>query len=318
MVRALVPAADGDVALAEFGIVYVDEVDKLAGNLGGAMGGGVSTRAVQSSMLKLMEDAEVLIQVGATPPSQLVKMGGGPKMIRTRHILFIMSGAFADLEAELRQDAQMKMDAQLERNAQLEREAQKRREAQLKRSAELQPGAELKDSANAEELEAHALGTEDPIPSAADVIRAASADLLQNPLASATAADLIRFGLEPEFVGRIPVRVACRALGHEELVRVLTEAEGSVLEQMKADFDGYGIELQLTEGALAEVARRASSQHTGARGLVTVLEQTLRDFKFELPSTNIKKLVVCEETVRLPQQKLEQLLAGERGATDSM
>eukprot|EP00962_Isochrysis_galbana_P031640 scaffold10301_cov121-Isochrysis_galbana.AAC.1 len=168
------------------------------------------------------------------------------------------------------------------------------------------------------ELESCAIGADDPFVSAADVFRDPGTDRIRDPLVSVTAADLIRYGLEPEFVGRIPVRVACRALGQEELVRVRTEAEGSVLGQMKADFDGYGIELHLTDAALAEVARRAASQHTGARGLVTVLEQTLRDFKFELPSTQIRRLVVCDETVRQPQRQLKRLLAGARTEGERM
>jgi ATP-dependent protease Clp ATPase subunit len=170
------------------------------------------------------------------------------------------------------------------------------------------------------ELESRAVGNDDLLVSAAatDGIRDPAVDPIRDPLVSVTAADLIRYGLEPEFVGRIPVRVACRALGQEELVRVLTEAEGSVLEQMKADFDGYGIELHLTDGALAEVARRAARQHTGARGLVTVLEETLRDFKFELPSTRIRRLTVCDETVRQPQRQLERLLAAAGSEGDSV
>ena len=120
MVRGLLQAAGGDVGLAEFGIVYVDEVDKLAevmGGGGGAGGRGVNTRDVQASMLKLMEDAEVPITAGAagggrgppTAPSWVYTRGGGgaqgptvqPPVLRTRHVLWIFSGAFAALESQV-------------------------------------------------------------------------------------------------------------------------------------------------------------------------------------------------------------------------
>ena len=113
-----------------------------------------------------------------------------------------------------------------------------------------------------------------------------------NLFARVTTADLVGCGLEPEFVGRIPVRVALARLGEPELLRVLTEAKQNVAEQMQADFASYGIALSFTPCALQEVARRAATQGTGARGLLTILEAALRPYNFELPSTAVRSLEV--------------------------
>ena len=127
-------------------------------------------------------------------------------------------------------------------------------------------------------------------------------------LQNATTSDYINYGLEAEFVGRIPVRVACRHLGTDDLRKVLTEVKGSVAEQLSRNFEGYGINLELSECALQEVAARAVAQRTGARGLLTVLEEALRDFKYELPSTSVTRLVVTAETIRDPRAALEEIL----------
>ena len=283
--RSLVPAADGDVRWAEYGIVYFDEVDKLSDAGGsGAAGGGVNTRAVQSSLLKLMEDAEVPLTPPNAPPTQQtpgrvspIPLGGAaatpPSTLSTRNILFIFSGAFGGLERGLMREHALKAASQKD-------------------------AASLRDAVG-EGSEEHPAGEEGAL---------GLVDSEAGMLASASTADFVRYGFEAEFIGRIPVRVALEQLTTSDLVRVLAEAEGSVLAQMKEDFRGYGIELELTEGALNEVARQAAAQATGARGLLTVLESTLRDFKFELPSTKLKRLTICEETVREPQRHLEALL----------
>ena len=202
-----------------------------------------------------------------------------------------MSGAFADMEAGLRRE-------------QLARRAARELEETAGMANEVMDGAPATQSGHAR-LDGY------PSPTGrgdGDGLGPSYAED-DEPLLHVSTSDLVRYGLEPEFVGRIPVRVACRTLRQEDLVRVLTEVEGSVLGQMKADFEGYGIELEVTEAALHEIARQAAEQQSGARGLVTVLERTLRDFKFELPSTPIERLVLCEEAVRAPKQKLQQLIS---------
>ena len=131
---------------------------------------------------------------------------------------------------------------------------------------------------------------------------------MKDVLHLAGTSDLVRSGLEPEFVGRIPVRVACRHLSADDLLCVLRDAKDSVASQLVRDFAGYGITLTLTECALREVANRAVAERTGARGLLTVLEETLRDYKFELPGSGITELEVDAEVVREPKARLEKLL----------
>jgi ATP-dependent protease Clp ATPase subunit len=129
----------------------------------------------------------------------------------------------------------------------------------------------------------------------------------------ATTADFIQFGMEPEFIGRLPVRVACEQLRREDLAQILTSSEGSILRQYERDFAGYGIRLTLTEGAIGAVAERAAGEKTGARGLMTVFERLFRDFKFHLPSTEIDALHIDEGAVADPAGALEKLL-GEKPA----
>ena len=108
------------------------------------------------------------------------------------------------------------------------------------------------------------------------------------------------------------MRVACRHLSVEDLVSILREAKDSVAGQLARDFRGYGIELRLSECALREVAERAVREQTGARGLLTVLEDALRDFKFECPGTGVTAIDVDAEVVRRPAESLTALLARHR------
>ena len=110
--------------------------------------------------------------------------------------------------------------------------------------------------------------------------------------------DLVKFGFEPEFVGRFPVRVALSALSEEDLVKILTSVENGFLKQYVEAFKGYGIELSLLPGAAEEIAREAALEKTGARGLLTVLEQLFRNYKFELPGTGCTQLTIAPEDVR--------------------
>ena len=114
--------------------------------------------------------------------------------------------------------------------------------------------------------------------------------------------------MEPEFIGRIPVRVGLHELGVEDLLSILAESEDSVLRQFEDDFMGYGIDLAVGEPGMRAVAERAARQGTGARGLLTVLDRVLREFKFELPSTPVKRLAIDEATVRAPAAALKRLL----------
>ena len=119
---------------------------------------------------------------------------------------------------------------------------------------------------------------------------------------------MIKYGFEPEFVGRLPVRVACESLNAEDLKNILVSSEGSILKQYMDDFGGYDITLNVEDDALSEIAKLASEEKTGARGLLTILEKVFRDFKFELPSTDIKSFQIRKDDVSNPKGALDKLL----------
>jgi ATP-dependent Clp protease ATP-binding subunit ClpX len=265
LVRDLVKAADGDTELAQFGIIYIDEIDKIAsaaGPGGGAMGRDVSGRGVQINLLKLMEETDVNLASQTDFAAQMQAMldfqrSGKPRKrtLNTRHILFIVSGAFDRLAASV-----------------------KRR------------------------VQSSAIG----FAAASGVGNRFEQD--SDYLALAQSRDIIDFGMEPEFVGRLPVRVACQALTADDLEKILLTSEGSILAQYRADFAGYGIDFEITPEAVREVARRAHLETTGARGLMTVLERVFRDFKFELPSTAVKSFRIDAPTVERPGEALRAVL----------
>jgi hypothetical protein len=122
-------------------------------------------------------------------------------------------------------------------------------------------------------------------------------------------ADFIKYGFEPEFIGRLPVRVACEALGPDDLAQILVSSEGSILQQYREDFQGYKVDFRITAEAIREIATRAHAEKTGARGLLTVLERVFRDFKFHLPSTGIGAFEVTDATIKDPHAALQRLLA---------
>jgi hypothetical protein len=130
-------------------------------------------------------------------------------------------------------------------------------------------------------------------------------------LTKAQTEDFIQYGFEPEFIGRLPVRVACRALGEVELEKILSSSEGSIVRQYQEDFGGYGIEVNCDGSALKEIAKAAAQEKTGARGLLTVLERVFRDMKFELPSTSIRKIILDGEAVKDPEIYLKNLIKTE-------
>lgn len=258
LVRDLVRAADGDTELAKYGIIYVDEIDKIASSPN-VVGRDVSGRGVQTNLLKLMEETEVnllgqtdlLGQIQAVMDMQRGKQH--QHSINTRHMLFIVSGAFDKLE-----------------------ELVKRRVGTSR------------------------IGFTQPEQGARQEVEY---------LKLASTRDFIDFGFEPEFIGRLPVRVVCEHLEAADLENILVNSEGSILLQYQADFAGYGIQLKTTREAISSIAGLAEKEHTGARGLMTVLERTLRNYKFELPSSALTSLEITPETVEKPDASLRRLLA---------
>lgn len=259
LVRDLFKTANQDAELAQYGIIYIDEIDKIA-SAANANGKDVSGRGVQINLLKLMEDTDVNLFSPTDMMAQMSAMmeasrGGKPKKrtLNTRHILFIVSGAFDKLA-----------------------ESVKKR------------------------LEASAIG----FGNTNEIVERDASDYLHK----VETPDLIRYGFEPEFVGRLPVRVACDPLSASDLSAILTSAEDNLLQQYHSDFKGYGIDFSVTDEAIEEIARRAHGEKTGARGLMTVFERVFRHFKFELPSTGIQSFEVTRETIADPHAALKDLI----------
>jgi ATP-dependent protease Clp ATPase subunit len=133
-------------------------------------------------------------------------------------------------------------------------------------------------------------------------------NLSDRVLDQATSEDFVNFGFEPEFIGRLPVRVACHPLSKDDLLSIMLHSEGSILRQYQKSFRAYDINLHFTDEALDRIASLAFEEKTGARGLMTICEKILRPFKFELPSTMIRNLLVTGETIEDPEGFLDQLL----------
>jgi ATP-dependent Clp protease ATP-binding subunit ClpX len=257
MVRDLVRLADGDVQRAQYGIIYIDEIDKIAA-ASNSSGRDVSGRGVQTNLLKLMEETEVPSRSPNDIAGQIqamMEMQRGrkaPSTINTKHILFIVSGAFDGLEKITRK--------------------------------------RLRDAAIGFAAKEQHLDAPDEV------------------LAATQTRDFIEFGFEPEFIGRLPVRVVCHPLNTDDLFQILKSSEGSIIRQYEQDFAAYGIEVLFSDEGLRRIAERASGEQTGARGLMTVCERVFREIKFELPSTAVKRFVVTPELVENPAAELKKIL----------
>lgn len=263
LIRELVQEADGDFELAEYGIVYLDEIDKIAGS-GSQFGPDVSRTGVQRNLLKLMEESEVELRPPHDLASQMEAVMEAQrkgrverKKINTKNILFVVSGAFAGLEDIIRK-----------------------------------------------RLKKHAIGFD------AERITT-NGEQKVDFLAHAKSEDLIDFGFESEFVGRLPVMVRLNDLDEEALYRILKSPDSVVIQSKKRDFQAYGIEVEFEDGALRLLAQRAAQERTGARGLVSVFENTLLKYEKKLPSTSIKKFSVTQEMVEEPIEGLEKLILNE-------
>jgi ATP-dependent Clp protease ATP-binding subunit ClpX len=259
LIRDLVREADGDIELAQYGIVYIDEIDKIASNRN-IVGVDVSRSGVQRALLKPMEETEVDLKVPHDPISMIQEIerfrntGKREKrIVNTNNILFIMSGAFGDL-------------AQIV----------KKRIA----DQEIGFGAKLKDSRE-------------------DI------DFLKHVKAE----DLIEFGFESEFVGRLPVRAIFEKLKEEDLFEILKNPSNSIILGKKLDFAAYGIDIKFEEKALSILAKNAFYENTGARGLVSAVEKALLLFEKKLPSSDIKKFPVTVSVIENPERSLETLLS---------
>ncbi len=253
LVRQLVVKANGVVELAQYGIIYLDEIDKIAAQVS-QQGKDVSGRGVQSNLLKLMEETEVPLKtpwdINSQIKSFLAPARDQKETINTKHILFIVSGAFDGLEDLVK----------------------KRVEGS-------------KFGFGRQETPAHS----------------------HHVMEETRTEDFIKYGLEPEFVGRLPVRVYCETLKKDDLLEILTESEGSILNQYVDAFRSYGIEVAFLPEVLDAIASAAFEEKTGARGLATVLERLCREFKFELPSLPLKVFLFTPECMTSPTEIIARI-----------
>lgn len=237
----LLQAADYDIEKAERGIIYIDEIDKIARKSDSpSLTRDVSGEGVQQALLKIIEGtvASIPPKGGRKHPQQeLVK-------IDTTNILFICGGAFVGLDAVV-----------------------KRREG--KKS--------IGFGAN---------------------VTGESKKKLGELLASVQPEDLLKFGLIPELVGRLPVIATMQELDEEDLVRILREPKNALTKQYQKLFEFEGIQLRFTEGALLAIARKALERKSGARGLRSVMEGAMLEVMYDLPSREgVQECVISEQVI---------------------
>jgi endopeptidase Clp ATP-binding regulatory subunit ClpX len=257
LVRDLVYEASDSIDLAENGIIYIDEIDKIA-SARNIIGHDVSRTGVQRALLKPMEETEVDLKVPHDPVSQIQAIEHyrrtgkkEKKMVNTRNILFIMSGAFGELAEIIKK-----------------------------------------------RLQRQGIGFE------ADV---RPTEVPWEILKEVAAQDLIEFGFESEFVGRLPVVVVFDELTKDDLVEILKNPNNPIILSKRQDFRAYGIDIKFEDEALAKIAELAAKEKTGARGLVSAMEKVLIPFEKNLPSTDIKELLVTPALVSDPEGELSSL-----------
>ena len=239
VVSKLLAAADNDVEKAEHGIIFIDEIDKIAKKRNTNQR-DVSGESVQQGMLKLLEGAEVEVPVGASSKNAMVPM----TTVNTKDILFICGGAFPELEEIIKE--------------------------RLNKEASIGFKADLKDKYDKEE----------------------------NLLQKVTVEDIRKFGMIPEFLGRLPILFSLEALTEDMLVRILQEPKNAIIKQYQKLLAFDEVKLNFEEGALHAIARKAKEKKVGARALRAIIEEFMLDIMYEIPKDdNIGMVTITEDYV---------------------
>lgn len=239
VVSKLLAAAGNDVEKAEQGIIFIDEIDKLAKKRN-ANQRDVSGESVQQGMLKLLEGSEVEAPVGAASKNAMVPMA----TVNTKNILFICGGAFPGLEDIVKE--------------------------RLNKQASVGFKADLKDKYD-----------DDPA-------------LLEK----VSVEDIRKFGMIPEFIGRLPIIFTLQELTEEMLVKILREPRNAILKQYQKLLELDEVKLSFEDGALKEIARKAREKDTGARALRAIIEEFMLDIMYEIPKDdNIGSVTITKEYI---------------------
>ena len=239
VVSKLLAAAENDVEKAERGIIFIDEIDKIAKKKN-TNSRDVSGESVQQGMLKLLEGADVEVPVGANSKNAMVPL----TTINTRNILFICGGAFPDLEEIIKQ--------------------------RLNKQTSIGYNADLKDKFDKE----------------------------KNIHKNVEIEDLKKFGMIPEFIGRLPIVFTLDALTEEMLIKILKEPKNAILKQYQKLLDLDEVKLEFDDSALKAIAEKAMEKDTGARALRAIIEEFMLDIMYEIPKDqNIGKVTITGDYI---------------------
>ncbi len=239
VVSKLLAAADNDVERAEKGIIFIDEIDKIAKKKN-TNSRDVSGESVQQGMLKLLEGAEVEVPVGANSKNAMVPLA----TVNTKNILFICGGAFPDLEDIIKQ--------------------------RLNKKTSIGYSAELRDKYDKE----------------------------KNILNRVTVEDIKKFGMIPEFIGRLPIIFTLEGLSKEMMVKILSEPRNAILKQYQKLLALDEVKLEFDHGALEAIAEKAMEKDTGARALRAIIEEFMLDIMYEIPKDdNIGRITITREYI---------------------
>lgn len=239
VVSKLLAAADNDVERAEQGIIFIDEIDKIAKKKNSSQR-DVSGESVQQGMLKLLEGSEVEVPVGANSKNAMVPL----TTVNTKNILFICGGAFPDLEGIIKE--------------------------RLTNTASIGFNAELKDKYDND----------------------------KDILSKVTVEDLRKFGMIPEFLGRLPIIFSLKGLDKDMLVKILKEPKNAILKQYQKLLLLDEVKLEFDDGALEAIAEKAMEKDTGARALRAIIEEFMLDIMYEIPKDDsIGQVTITREYI---------------------